>query len=572
MPRNRFSVEAIFKAVDKMTAPVRRMQNRVGKFTRSAERGLRRVNRAADAVAGTLTRGLGVGFRVAAVGAGGLVAIVGLLLGEFSRVEDATAAFTPLMGGVAKATELVDRLNKTAATTPFRFGTLSGAAKQLLPVMNQDIERTISTIRRLGDTAGGNAQKLDSITRGFTKAMLKGKVDMESLNMIAEAGVPIFTELAASMGTKVGPAFFKMISAGKVTTRALEGAFKRMTEKGGIFFKGMEIASQTLTGRISTLKDNISLAAAGIGRVLAPTVKRYVDRAIEAAGAVRTWVSENQDLIRTGFIRFLRIAREELSSFMFTMRGAPSVKDILQGIFDIAVKIVRVIGFIGRHKDVIISITVAIGALVAALKILTAIMTAVNVVMAANPVVLITLGVLALIAAIVLLVKHWDRVKAFLDGIPTWAVILIGALGGPIAMLAAGAELVRRNWKPLKTFFTSLWSGIVSVFTTALDKITTAIARIRSVMAPVAGVAKGIAGALGFGSRSPAATAGAAFVRSTQEQRPQMVSPQERTARTIEETRETSSAEVTIRDETGRAEVTEGALGKGLSLIPTGAF
>ena len=53
---------------------------------------------------------------------------------------------------------------------------------------------------------------------------------------------------------------------------------------------------------------------------------------------------------------------------------------------------------------------------------------------------------------------------------------------------------------------------------------------------------------------------------------PQVVSPQERVARSIEEQRTTSTAEVTIRDESGRAEVTGGKLGAGLQLQSSGAF
>ena len=41
----RFSVEAVFKAVDRVTAPVTRMQNRVGKLTRSMGRGFHKLNR-----------------------------------------------------------------------------------------------------------------------------------------------------------------------------------------------------------------------------------------------------------------------------------------------------------------------------------------------------------------------------------------------------------------------------------------------------------------------------------------------------------------------------------------------
>ena len=50
----RFSVEAVFKAVDRVTAPVTKMQNKIGKFTRSVERNLRKVNKAFGKFAGLL--------------------------------------------------------------------------------------------------------------------------------------------------------------------------------------------------------------------------------------------------------------------------------------------------------------------------------------------------------------------------------------------------------------------------------------------------------------------------------------------------------------------------------------
>jgi hypothetical protein len=53
---------------------------------------------------------------------------------------------------------------------------------------------------------------------------------------------------------------------------------------------------------------------------------------------------------------------------------------------------------------------------------------------------------------------------------------------------------------------------------------------------------------------------------------PVMVSPQERTARSIEERTTTSSAEVTIRDDTGRAEVTKGKLNNNIKMQNTGRF
>jgi tape measure domain-containing protein len=272
------------------------------RFGRKSERSFRQASRGASrfqsVVGGILAANvIGKGFDLARRGLFGFIT-------EASKIEDATAAFTPLLGSVEKANTLVEMLNQTAATTPFQFENISDVANQLLPVMNGNLDETISTFRMLGDTAGGNVQKLDSITRGYVKALLKGKPDMEALNMIAEAGVPVFTEMAESMGiTK--KQLFDMSKQGKLTTADLTKTFKRMTSEGGIFFKGMEIASKTFTGKMSTLRDNIALAAASVGTAFLPTLKDLADRLIIVAGRVREWAIANQGLIQTKLNNFI---------------------------------------------------------------------------------------------------------------------------------------------------------------------------------------------------------------------------------------------------------------------------
>jgi len=249
--------------------------------------------------------GLKTGFKVAAAGAGILGGAIALVDREYSKIEDAEAAFTPLLKSAGRAKEMVDKLNQTAATTPFQFVQLANATKQLLPNMGGDIDKTIERIRMLGDTAGGNAFKMQSIVRGYNKALLKGKTDMESLNMIAEAGVPIFNELEKTIGLK-GQKMFKAISAGKVSTEDLTAALKRMTSEGGIFFRGMEIASGTLSGKLSTLKDNISLAAGELGSTMSPILKALVDTLIKVAQKAKDWISANKDLIRSKIVEYVK--------------------------------------------------------------------------------------------------------------------------------------------------------------------------------------------------------------------------------------------------------------------------
>ena len=53
---------------------------------------------------------------------------------------------------------------------------------------------------------------------------------------------------------------------------------------------------------------------------------------------------------------------------------------------------------------------------------------------------------------------------------------------------------------------------------------------------------------------------------------PQIVSPQERVARSIEEQTKTTTSEVTIKDDTGRAEVTSGSFPSNIQLLQSGTF
>lgn len=263
-------------------------------------------------VSSSLKSLIGISAKITGVLSGVQAAISGasaLFVGAAAKIEDAEAAFTPLLGGVDKAKVAVKELNKLGAETPFEFGDLASQMKQLLPVMNGDINKTTDTMRMLGDTAGGNAQKLETITRGYTKAMLKGKVDMESLNMISEAGVPIFDQLSKSMGVSTNE-LFKMISSGDVATDKLTDVFRIMTKEGGLFYNGMIIASQTFNGRMSTLTDNVNMAAAAIGTALLPRAKQFVDKLIDVAGKVQVWAEANKDVINSGLDKFLDILKK----------------------------------------------------------------------------------------------------------------------------------------------------------------------------------------------------------------------------------------------------------------------
>ncbi len=238
-------------------------------------------------------------WKVAAGAIAGMAAGVGAFLGttikSAAAVEAWTAAFTPMMGSTEKAVELVKRLNQEAVSTPFEMDAISDSIKRLLPAFEGDMEKAVKAFRLIGDTAGGNANSLNTLTTAYSKVLLTGKSTMKELNMIAGAGVPIFSELAKSQNVTVQE-IMKMSSAGEITADVLSGVFTKMTEEGGLFYKGMETSAFTFDAMLLGIEENISLVAGQIGEEFLPAAKEMAEKIWNATRAISEWLSEGDNL------------------------------------------------------------------------------------------------------------------------------------------------------------------------------------------------------------------------------------------------------------------------------------
>ncbi len=501
-----YAINTQFNARDRLSQAFNKMGNKSRDFGNRANRAFNKASSSGSRFGDILKGILGAqllrrGFQLLKEGLGNFIV-------QAQLIEDATAQFTPLMGSVQKATELVEALNITAANTPFQFEGISKVASQLLPVMNASIEDTISTFNMLGDTAGGNMQKLESITRGYTKALLKGKPDMESLNMIAEAGVPIFTEMAKSMGITVDQ-LFDLSKQGKLTSDDLTKTFQDMTSEGGIFFEGMIIASKTLTGRLSTLKDNVNLAFGAIGTAALPILKDFVNQGIEVAQSIREWVTANQELIKSGIENFVNTLK-----MIFTTLEPPiaavfqAIGNFAGVIIDIATSIIPgfikenatlengldglamvfniVAGFIDAFASGIKFLKPILVPLLSLFVAWTAIQWALNVAMAANPLGLIVVGIALVIAGIGFLIDNWDLVvKVFQAGIDAiikffqdlWYNILwpiVKFIGDVFtAIFTTASNIILGAWELISGYYLFLWNDILVPFGTFIKDIFT---------------------------------------------------------------------------------------------------
>ena len=179
-----------------------------------------------------------------------------LLIGSNAEMEQHTTSLEVMLGSASKASAMIEKMRDFAAKTPLTLeNVISGGS--LLMSYGVDESNLIDTMTKLGDLASGNAEKMDRITLAYGQMLAKGKVTGEELMQMTEAGVPLQTALAESIGV-TGEEFSKMVSAGKVGIDDLNKVITGLTTGNGKFAGMMEKQSQTMQGMLSTLQDNIS--------------------------------------------------------------------------------------------------------------------------------------------------------------------------------------------------------------------------------------------------------------------------------------------------------------------------
>lgn len=253
------------------------------------------VNNVGGMIGGKLI-GVAMGGAKALLMLGGAAGAWGVKLA--ADAEDAEIAFTTMLRSGSAAKAVLGELETFSAKTPFQLGELRDAAKILMTaqVPAQELTKRLTT---LGDIAAGTGQPIGDFVNIFAKVKQTGKVSLETLNQLAERGVPIYSQLQAGMGvTRVE--MLKMISSGAVGFAQLDTALSGMTTGAGMFAGGMQAQSQTVSGLFSSLKDDVSFAARemGINIIAAFDFKGLMLRGSDLFKSLRTWMKESMPLFQ----------------------------------------------------------------------------------------------------------------------------------------------------------------------------------------------------------------------------------------------------------------------------------
>ena len=206
-----------------------------------------------------------------------------------AQIESYRVGLTNMLGDAQAANEAMAAIQEDAARTPFSVDSLT-QANQLLISAGENAGYSRKVIMALGDavsaTGGGNAE-LSRMAANLQQIANVGKASAIDIKQFAYAGINVYQVLADYTGKSV-----QEVQNMTISYDLLSEALIAASEEGGRYYNAMDTQSQTMNGRVSTLKDNVSQLAglmtgdlsSGIGVV----ISNLNDMTVAAIDAYKT--------------------------------------------------------------------------------------------------------------------------------------------------------------------------------------------------------------------------------------------------------------------------------------------
>lgn len=243
----------------------------LGARTDGLDRGLSR-SRTAIAGFGASVAKLGAAYLGASAGMNFLTSSIELA----AEAEQAAVAFRVLLKDAGAAREMLSRLQEFAASTPFAFPELRESSRMLL-AFGYSADEAMSQLKVLGEIAAGTSTPISQLAELMGKNKVQGIINTEDLNQLGGRGINVLDGLAKRFGINTTEVR-KFASEGKIGFADLQAAMEDLanTDFAGL----MDQQSETLSGRFSTLNDQIVEIKTTIGTELIPALAGGTEEAM----------------------------------------------------------------------------------------------------------------------------------------------------------------------------------------------------------------------------------------------------------------------------------------------------
>lgn len=399
-----------------------------------------------------------------------------------SRV-DTLAKFPTVMQNLGysadEARQQVDRMAKSVVGLPTSLDQITGLATRLAPVSGgltraTDVALAFNNAVLAG---GGPIYRQSDAIEQFSQMLSKGVPDMMAWRTLQEAMPATLSQTAKALGITSGNTLelYDKLQNGTIT-------FQQFTD-----------------------------AIVGLNKEGLPGFKSFADQAKDSTSGIATGMQNAQTAITRGVAKIIdAVGQENLSKAIGDIGKAfeNALGIIAKAIPPALSAISSVVGFIVDNKDVFGPLAVGIIAVVTAMKlwqaattIATAIQAAFNIVLTANPIGLIILAIVGLVAALTYFftqtelgksIMHsfgevigavwegiksglqvvgnffssvWSGIQNVISGVINWVKsnwpLLLGVITGPIGI---AVSLIAKNWDTIKQSFQNAWNFVTGIW------------------------------------------------------------------------------------------------------------
>ena len=217
----------------------------------------------------------------------GVSRLVSNLIRISAEFEKQRISLETILRDINGADRIFEQIKSLAVMSPFTFKELVTYTKQL-SAFSVPMNELYDTTKMLADVSAGLGVGMDRLILAYGQIRSASFLRGQEVRQLTEAGVPILKELAKQLSELEGYSVsvgevFDRISSRQVTFEMVEKVFKDMTSEGGKFYQMQEVLAQTLSGKISNLKDAYQIMFAEIGEKTNGVLVKSVDGLRELA-------------------------------------------------------------------------------------------------------------------------------------------------------------------------------------------------------------------------------------------------------------------------------------------------
>lgn len=215
--------------------------------------------------------------------------------------------FEVMTGSPEVGNRMLGDIQRLAIQTPFSSPQLIGSAEQLLG-MGVSVNQILPALSRLGDIAGGDAERLNRLAYAAGQVNAAGRFMGTELRQFTEAGVGV-ADFARAAGMSALE-FRARMEEGSIGASVMWKAINELTNAGGRFAGMNEKASKTVLGQWNALTESVEYSLQRIGLKLfdefnvAGTLGTLADRALGLQGhleSLNPYLRTGADIMRDGW-------------------------------------------------------------------------------------------------------------------------------------------------------------------------------------------------------------------------------------------------------------------------------